>query len=130
MNLLVNFYDRIFLYYYNLKKKNDSDPQYFPIIIISIEQAFNLITILIPLFYLTRNENFIKKIPLIFIICYFIILALNFYKYQVKSRKEIIIQKNIKLSFKFKLFTYFYFIISILFPLFLIFILNDFFGRG
>ncbi len=130
MELFINFFDRIFLYYYNLKRKSDSDPQYFPIIIISIEQTFNFITILLPLFYLTKNESLIQKIPLTFLICYFIILGLNFYKYQVKNRKKIILERSMKLSFRFKILTYFYFIISILIPLLLIFFLNDLFGRG
>ena len=129
MNLFNNFYDRIFLYYYNLKKGNDSDPQYFPIMIISLEQAFNLVTVFIPIIYIIKNENLIQRIHLIFVICYFIVLGLNFYKYQIRDRKDILIKKNIKLSVIFKLFTYCYFIVSVLIPLFLIFFLNDFFDR-
>ncbi len=129
MELLIHFFDRIFLYYYNLKKKSDSDPQYFPIIIISIEQTFNITTIFIPLFYFTKNESFIQKIPLAFLICYFIILGLNFYQYQIRNRKETILKTDMNLSFKFKVLTYFYFIISVFIPLLLIFLLNDIFGR-
>lgn len=127
MKLIINFYDRLFLYYYNLKKNSDDTPQYFPIIIISTAQAVNLFFFVIFFSYLLRIDY---STPLkIFLILDIGMVIFNFYVYQIKNRKENILTKNLKLSLKFKIFSYFYIIISLILPILLIYFFNEF-GKG
>ena len=121
--MLTNFYDRLFLYYYNLKKNSDDTPEYFPIIIISVGQTVNLMVFVIILYYFFRID--FSSLPKIFLITDIVILIFNYYVYQIKDRKETVLKKNIKLSFGFKIFSYLYVILSLLLPLLLIYFFNE-----
>lgn len=124
MNSLYNFYDKLFLYYYNIKKNDDDTPQYFPIIIISAAQSANIFLIVILIFYLLKIEfSSLPKFYLIFAIGTHIF---NFYLYQIKNRKEIILTKNIKIPLVFKILSYFYFLASYASPLLLIYFINEY----
>lgn len=127
MDVLTNFYDRLFIYYYNLKKNSDDTPQYFPIIIISTGQAANLFFFVILFAYFLRVDY--SVLLKIFLILDIGMVIFNFYVYQIKDRKEIVLKKNLKLSLRFKIFSYFYMIISLLSPLLLIYFFNEF-GKG
>ena len=124
MDPLINFYDRLFLYYYNLKKNSDDTPQYFPIIILSTAQGFNLFFIVILIFYFLSVD--FSSLPELFLGLDLGVLIFNFYIYQIKDKKEIVLKKNWKLSLGFKVFSYFYVITSIAAPLFLIYYLNEY----
>lgn len=128
MNLLTNFYDKLFLYFYKLKKYDDLDttPEVFPMIVISAAQAGNVFFILICFFFLIGLD--FSYLPKSFIFIAIIVYSFNFYIYQIKKRKNIILSKKIKLSLGFKFFTYFYFIFSYLSPFFLIYIFNEYGG--
>jgi C4-dicarboxylate transporter len=123
MQLTYSFYDKLFLYYYNLKKNSDNTPQYFPIIILSTVQSVNIFLCLTLIFYIFKIQ--FSALPECFLILYIRMLIFNFYLYQIKDRKEIILKKNIKLSSGFKVCSYFYFAISFISPLILIFFLQE-----
>lgn len=123
MNILTNFYDRLFLYYYNLKKKNDSTPEYFPIIIISTGQAANLFFFVILFSYFLRVDNSVTL--KFFLILDIGMVVFNFYLYQIKDRKNIVFKRNLKLSIGFKVFSYIYILVSLWAPLFLIYFINE-----
>ena len=124
MKMLIDFYDRLFLYYYNLKKNSDSTPEYFPIIIISFEQAVNLMFFVTLFFYFFGIDFSI--LPKVFLVITAGTLIFNFYIYVTKNRKDIVLKKNMKLSLWFKILSYFYFVASLLSPLVLIYFLNEF----
>ena len=127
MDIITNFYDKLFLYYYNLKKNSDSTPEYFPIIIISFAQATNLMFLVTFFFYLFKI-NF-SSLPTIFLVAIIGTVVFNFYVYVNKGRKEIVLRKNMKLPLSFKVFSYFYVILSLALPLILIYFFNEF-GKG
>lgn len=127
MNMLTRFYDRLFLYYYNLKKNSDNTPEYFPIIIISTGQAANLFFFVILFSYFLRVDNSITL--KIFLILDIGMIIFNYYVYQIKDRKSIVFKKNLKLSLGFKVFSYIYILASLWAPLFLIYFINEF-GKG
>ncbi len=122
MNKLINFYDKLFLYYYNLKKNSDDTPQYFPIIIISSAQAVNLFFLFVLIFYILR----IKPLPEIFLVLDVGMILLNFYVYQIRDRKEIVLRKKLRLTLYFKIASYFYVLVSLAAPLLLIYFINEY----
>ena len=124
MDIITNFYDKLFLYYFNFKKNSDSTPEYFPIIIISFAQATNLM-VLITFFFYFFKINF-SSLPKIFLVAIIGTVVFNFYAYVTKGRKETILRKNIKLPLSFKIFSFFYVILSLAFPLVLIYFFNEF----
>ena len=124
MNHLINFYDKLFLYYYNLKKNSDDTPEYFPIIILSTAQAVNLFFIIILIFYLLKID--FSPLPEFFLVLDVGMIVFNFYWYQIKERKEIVLKKDLRLSLGFKIGSYLYVLVSIAAPLLLIYFLNEF----
>jgi len=124
MNRLFNFYDKLFLYYYNLKKNSDDTPQYFPIIILSTAQAVNLLFMVILIFYFLRIE--FSPLPIFFLVLAGGMLLFNFYLYQIRDRKEIVLQKQLRLTSFFKIVSYFYILASLAAPLFLIYFINEY----
>lgn len=121
--MLTNFYDKLFLYYYNLKKKNDSTPEYFPIIIISFGHATNLMFLLILFFYFFKID--FSSLPKVFLFTITGTVVFNYYLYINKGRKEIVLRKNLKLSLGFKVFSYIYILVSLWAPLLLIYFINE-----
>lgn len=126
MDIVINFYDKLFLYFYKLKKydKTESSPQVFPMIVISAAQTGNIFFIVICFFYLFRID--FSYLPNFFLLVAIIIYAFNFYIYQIKNRKEIVLRKNMKLSLGFKVFTYLYFLLSYLSPLYLMYLFIEY----
>ncbi len=124
MDQLLNFYDKLFLYYYNLKKNSDDTPEYFPIIILSTVQAVNLFFVLILIFYFLSIK--FSPLPETFIVLDVVMTLFNFYLYQIKDRKDIVLRKNLKLTLFFKISSYFYFLASLAAPLVLIYFINEY----
>ena len=124
MNRLINFYDKLFLYYYNLKKNSDDTPQYFPIIILSTAQAVNLSFIFILIFYFLRID--FSPLPELYLVLEGGALFFNFYLYQIRDRKEIVLRKRLRLTLFFKIASYFYILASLAAPLLLIYFINEY----
>ena len=121
--MITNFYDRLFLYYYNLKKNSDDTPQYFPVIIITVAQTTNIFLFVIVLFHLLKID--FSTLPKVFLVLGGLVLIFNVYLYQIKERKEVVLRKDIKLSLLFKISSYFYVLASIFSPLFLIYFFKE-----
>lgn len=94
MNILTSFYDKLFLYYYNLKKNSDNTPEYFPIIIISFGQAVNIMFLLTLFFYFLKID--FSSLPKVFLVVITGTTIFNYYLYVIKGRKEIVLKKNLK----------------------------------
>ena len=124
MDQLLNFYDKLFLYYYNLKKNSDDTPEYFPIIILSTVQAFNLFFILILTFYFLGIK--FSPLPEILIVLDVGMTLLNFYLYQIRNRKDLVLGKELRLTLFFKISSYLYFLASLATPFFLIYFINEY----
>ena len=124
MNQLFTFYDKLFLYYYNLKKNSDDSPAYFPIIILSTAQAVNLFFIFILTFYIFRIE--FSPLPESFIVLDIGMLIFNFYLYQIRDRKDIVLKKNLRLTLWFKIVSNLYVLTSLIAPFLLIYFLNEY----
>ena len=126
-NSITEFYDDLFQYHYEKQKKLDSDPEAFPTFIISLCQGANLILILI-IFYYTTNLNAIvgkQFIPYSIIGLYLILAGINTYRYTFKNKAEKIIKRNKTVNRKMRLFSNIYILISIWFPLFLIYFFKE-----
>ncbi len=124
MDRLYNFYDKLFLYYYNLKKNSDDTPEYFPIIILSTAQAVNLSFIAVLIFYFLKI-NF-SVLPETFLVISGSMLLFNYYLYSIKDRKEIVLRKQLRLTLFFKIASYFYILASLAAPLFLVYFINEY----
>jgi len=124
MKKLCNFYDKLFLQFYDLKKKSDNTAQYFPIIIISTTQALNLFFMVILIFYFLGIK--FSLLPIFFLFITAATLLFNFYLYQIRDRKKIVLRKKLRLSFWFKTFSFFYILVSLAAPPFLIHFFNEY----
>lgn len=124
MEKIYNFYDKLFLYYYNLKKNSDDTPQYLPIIIISTVQSLNIFFFVILVYYFFRID--FSFLPKWFLIINIGVTILNFYQYQIKNRTEKIVRRKLEISLRFKIFSYFYFALSFISPLFFIYLINEY----
>lgn len=118
------FYDKIFLFHYNLLKVKDDQPEITVVVIISIAQSANIFLILTILFYLFNIQDEIN-VMLFFIVLYLIVLALNFINYVIFKRKEKAIKASIVLPKKFNRIAWTYLIGSLWLPFLLIYILNE-----
>lgn len=125
MKSIINFYDQLFTYFYNLKKNSDDTPEYFPIIIITVGQTGNLLLLAILLFHILRID--FAFLPNFFLFLGVVVLVFNWYVYKFKERMEIILQRGLRITFGFRIFSYFYILISFVSPLFLIHFLKEFF---
>ncbi|PRP65874.1 hypothetical protein BST86_01605 [Nonlabens agnitus] len=123
MKFIINFYDRLFLFLYNLKKGSDDTPQYLPIILISVSQAWNLFLAFIIIYFIINQP--LTHLPKFLLILIAIMIFFNFYLYQIKGRQSIIFGKSLSITFTFKAFAFLYIIVSIILPLLIIFILNE-----
>jgi hypothetical protein len=124
MHFIYNFYDKLFLYYYNLKKNDDDSPEYFPIIIVSTGQAVNIFFFVILLFYFLEIQ--FSFLPKIYLALHLGMVVFNYYLYEIKGRIEVLLKKNINLSMSFKVFSYIYFAISISSPFILIYFIQEY----
>ena len=122
MKQIIHFYDKLFLYYYNLKKNSDDTPQYFPIIIISSTQAVNLFFLFILISFISGT----KPLPEVFIVLDLGMIMFNFYVYQIRERKKIVLQKKLRLTLFFKIASYFYVLASLVAPLLLYYLINEY----
>lgn len=121
----MKFYQNMFHYIYNKQKRINSDPEIFPIIVISFCQSANFMILIIVFYFITGINNLIgnKFISFSFLILEVIFSIINFYKYIAKNGTEKIVNRKIKFRTRFGIFVFVLF--SIWFPLLLIYFFNE-----
>lgn len=128
-NRITEFYDDIFQYHYEKQKKMDSDPEAFPIFLISFCQGANFLIVLIAVYFMTDLSIVVGKtfIPYSVFAMYIIFGGLNFYKYTIKNGTEKILKRNKKVNKRMGIYSGIYMLVSLWFPLFLIYYFNEFY---
>jgi len=126
-NRITEFYDDLFQYHYEKQKKIASDPEVFPISMISFCQGTNFLILLIALFFMTNLNTLVDKkfLPYSIIALYIIFMGINFYRYTIKNGTKKIIRRNKTIDVKMKWYSRLYLFISIWFPLVLIYFFNE-----
>jgi hypothetical protein len=126
-NHVTEFYDDLFQYHYEKQKKIDSDPEVFPIFMISFCQGTNFLILLIAIYFMTDLNTFVGKkfLPYSVFVFYVLFAGINFYRYTIKNRTEKILKRNKTIDKKMKWYSPIYLLISIWFPLFLIYFFNE-----
>jgi len=127
LNRIAEFYDDFFQYHYEKQKTKDSDPEAFPIFLISFCQGTNILILIIVLYYMTDlNLIFSKQYFTFSIIPVYLILGgINAYRFVWRKRTEKILKRNKTLDKKTKWIGIIYLILSMWFPLFLIYFFNE-----
>jgi len=127
LNRITEFYDDFFQYHYEKQKNKDSDPEAFPIILTSFCQGTNILILIIILYY-TTDLNLIldkQKLALSIIPLYLILGAIHTYRFVWKKRTEKILKRNKTIDKKMRWYGWTYVLLSIWFPLFLIYFFNE-----
>lgn len=124
----IKLYSQLFFFFYQLKSydREETSPEYFPIISVSLIQSFNCLALFI-IFSGVFNFNILyKHSPKAFLIFWLIFNSFNFYTNGIKrdfiKRNKIIKrQSNLK-----KLALILYTLVSIILPLVLYYFFNEF----
>jgi hypothetical protein len=126
-NRITEFYDDLFQYHYEKQKKFGSDPEVFPISMISFCQGTNFLILLIAIYFMTDLSTLVGKtfIPYSIFVLYIIFGGINFYRYTIKNGTDKIIKRNKTIDKKMKWYSNIYLLVSIWFPLFLIYFFNE-----
>ncbi len=121
------FYKDLFQYHYEKQKTKDSDPEVFPIFIISFCQGTNFLILLIAIYFITDLNTIVGKnfIPYSIFVLYILFGGINFYRYVIENGTEKIIKRNKTIDKKMKLYSNLYVMFSIWFPLLLIYFFNE-----
>jgi|SRR5690606_15473375 len=124
---ITEFYDDFFQYHYEKQKTKDSDPEAFPIILTSLCQGTNILILLVVLYYTTDLNLVLNKqqLAISIIPLYLILGGIHIYRFVWKKRTEKILKRNKTIDKKMKWFSWAYIIISICFPMFLIYFFNE-----
>jgi hypothetical protein len=127
LNRLTEFYDDFFQYHYEKQKTKDSDPEAFPIFLTSFCQGTNILILLIVLYYTTDLNKFLDKqqLAISIIPLYLILGGIHIYRFVWKKQTEKIIKRNKTIDKKMKWYSNAYVILSIWFPLLLIYFFNE-----
>tara|TARA_R100001039_G_scaffold4975_1_gene2136 strand:- start:112 stop:507 length:396 start_codon:yes stop_codon:yes gene_type:complete len=129
LNRIAEFYDDIFQYHYEKQKKMDSDPEVFPIILISFCQGANFMILLVAIYFMTDLNIVVGKkfLPYSILVLIFLFTALNFYQYMLKNRTKAVLNRNKKINKRIGVYSGIYLLVSLWFPLFLIYYFNEFY---
>ena len=86
-NRITEFYDDLFQYHYEKQKKFGSDPEVFPISMISFCQGTNFLILLIAIYFMTDLNTLVGKtfIPYSIFVLYVVFGGINFYRYTIKN---------------------------------------------
>ena len=127
LNRITEFYDDFFQFHYEKQKTKDSDPEAYPIILTSFCQGTNILILIIVLYY-TTDLNLIldeQKLALSIIPLYLILGGIHIYRFVWKKRTEKILKRNKTIDKKMRWYSWTYVILSIYFPLLLIYFFNE-----
>ncbi len=127
LKCITEFYDDFFQYHYEKQKTKDSDPEAFPIFLTSFCQGTNILILIIVLYYTTDLNLILSKqhFALSIIPLYLILGGIHTYRFVWRNRTEKILKRNKTLDKKTKWIGNLYVIVSMWFPLFLIYFFNE-----
>ena len=124
---ITEFYDDFFQYHYEKQKTKDSDSETFPIFLTSFCQGTNILILIIVLYYTTDLNLILSKqhFALSIIPLYLILGGIHTYRFIWRNRTGKILKRNKTLDKKTKCIGNLYVIVSMWFPLFLIYFFNE-----